>query len=325
MRTILLAIGTLLILWFGSRIFIPVDLPSEGIELTIEGGTGVREIARLLNERGVIKGTTPFILYAVVTGNAQRLQAGEYTFEGSLAPYEVVDLVSSGFSLSSQATVTIPEGFTVRQIEARLKEAELSHVSRLSEERPQEYVGSYEFLRTAGTAAILEGFLFPDTYTLDKESTNSVVLSRMLQNFDEKTMELRREAESRSENFYDVLILASILEREVPERDMPRAAGVLAKRLSAGMALQADATLVYGLGRPIRTADTRTFDSPFNTYLHRGLPPTPISNPGLSAMRAALDPEENEYWFYLSRPDTGETVFSRTFEEHSRARAQHLQ
>ncbi len=307
-------------------VFGPMFFSEETVEdkvVRIEEGMGALEIAELLATSGVIRQQAPFLLYIVLTGNTNRLQAGEYSFDGSYAPYEVADLLSEGFSLSRETSVTFPEGYTLKDMEEALVDAEL-RTTDLSLEQPATWGDFFAFVRTIPQGNTLEGFLFPDTYRFEKGATADVVVRKMLANFDSKTRTLRAQAEEEGRDWYEVVILASILEREVPPEDMRRAAGVFTKRLEIGMALQADATLIYGLGRPLRRSDIDTFNSPYNTYKFRGLPPSPISNPGLDALEAAMSPEDNEFWYYLSRPDTGETIFSRTFQEHDQARAEYL-
>ena len=166
----------------------------------------------------------------------------------------------------------------------------------------------------------LEGYLFPDTYRFEKSSSAADIIFRM-----------KKEHQDR-----DTVIIASMLEKEVQtEADMKIVAGIIAKRLKAGMALQLDATVAYGACLPIflrgeycdvsevNIVDNLKRDSAYNTYTRAGLPPGPISNPGLVALRAASNPQESPYWYYLSARD-GTTIFSRTLEEHNRARARYL-
>lgn len=319
---VLIALAAIALLVFVVPLFASsVELDDKTV--LVEEGMGALEIAEFLEQTGVIRSQLPFLFYITITGNTDSLQAGEYRFNGRYAPYQVADIVTSGFSLSSEREITIPEGFTLKEIEETLAEHGVAGAADLPKERPSGWVDTFVFLQDV-PADTLEGFLFPDTYRFDEEATAGVVARKMLVNFEGKTAGIRMAAEEEGKGFYEVLILASILEKEVPPEDMRRAAGVLTKRLEAGMALQTDATLVYGLGRPIKRSDIDTFNSSYNTYKFTGLPPTPISNPGIEALQAALDPEDNEFWYYLNRPDTGETIFSRTFTEHDRARAEHL-
>jgi len=314
--------GLFLVGIFGPMFFSQVEVEDKIIR--IEPGMGALEIAELLDTAGLIRQQLPFLMYVVLTGNVRRLQAGEYSFDGEYAPYVVADLLSEGFSLSRERTITIPEGFTLSDVEERLGGSGLTHIINLHDESPVVWSDFFSFLRNVPSNQTLEGFLFPDTYTFERETTQDVVARKMLLNFEERTQELRDQIEQDGKDLYDIVILASILEKEVPPEDMRRAAGVLAKRMEAGMGLQVDATLSYALGRPATRADINSSTSPYNTYKYRGLPPGPIANPGLIALEAATYPEENEFWYYLTRPDTGETVFSRTFNEHDQARAEFL-
>ena len=165
----------------------------------------------------------------------------------------------------------------------------------------------------------LEGFLFPDTYRFSKDASIKEIVERMLKRFETKNPDLIK-----NKDFYKVLTLASILEEEVLPKDMPTAAGVLWNRLELDMPLQVDATLVYKLGRPIERTDISSLNSPYNTYRYNGLPPTPISNPGLVSINAALNPQKSNYLYYLSKPLDKTTIFSETLEEHNLAKAKYL-
>lgn len=320
---IAIAVGLLLLAGlFGPMFFSSVQVEAKTVR--IEQGMGAVEIAELLKTAGIIKQQAPFLLYVFLTGNNSKLQAGEYEFDGDYAPYEIADLLSEGFSLSRERAVTVPEGYTISDIKGVLKSWEVNGGETLDQETAAAWSDFYAFLRTVPAGHTLEGFLYPDTYRFERETTTDVIARKMLSNFDAKTAELREQLGADERDFYEVVILASILEKEVPPEDMKRAAGVLQKRLDANMGLQVDASLAYVLGRPATRADIDSSTSPYNTYRYRGLPPGPIANPGLSALKAAADPEDNEFWYYLTRPDTGETIFSRTFAEHDSARAQYL-
>lgn len=218
---------------------------------------------------------------------------------------------SSPPSIAEEVSVVIPEGKSVSEIEAILKEAEVLREG--------------DSLFDNHTS--LEGYLFPDTYRFFKHSTVPVIVSRFFENFKSKAEPILRQD---TKNFQANLILASIIEREVPEfSDRKIVAGILKKRLAVGMPLQVDATLCYlklhavtdvDLGYsecyPITKRD-KEIDSQYNTYLYAGLPPGPISNPGESALLAVLESEPSAYWYYLSDPDTKKTIFSRTLDEHA--------
>ena len=231
--------------------------------------------------------------------------------------------------ISNEVTITIPEGFTLKQIEDRLIEAKLTRPNELlnfgfSKDEPPILSGKPKMMS-------LEGYLFPDTYRFfsaqggyasgGKDALSDIV-AKMVNNLNNKlTPDLQMAIKSSGRSFYEILTMASLIEKEVPkDSDRPIVAGILWKRLKTGMPLQVDATLVYITGRnEIYEADKK-IKSQYNTYLYRGLPEGPISNPGLSAIKAAISPVASPYWFYLSAKD-GTTIFSKTLEEHARNRA----
>ena len=200
-----------------------------------------------------------------------------------------------------KSTVTIPEGWNVREINQFLLSAGVLVDEELSLD--------------------LEGHLFPDTYEFFLDSTADVVREKFLNNFRMQIQTLGLSTEDK--NLGEILTLASLVQKEIKDPyEMRIAAGILKKRLEAGIPLQIDATLCYlkeieGNGcLPITQAD-KTVDSPYNTYLYRGLPPGPISNPGLDAIRATLNPANSPYLYYVSDPKTGRTVFGKTLDEHN--------
>ena len=197
--------------------------------------------------------------------------------------------------------VTIPEGWNVREINQFLQREGVLVGEELSQE--------------------LEGYLFPDTYEFFLDSTAEVVKKKFLNNFNTQLKTLGISIED--ENIKEVLTLASLIQKEIQDPyEMRIVAGILKKRLEVGIPLQIDTTLCYIKeieGKeclPITQAD-KTMDSPYNTYLHQGFPPAPISNPGLDSIRAALNPANSPYLYYVSDPLTGRTVFGKTLDEHN--------
>jgi UPF0755 protein len=176
-------------------------------------------------------------------------------------------------------------------------------------------------------SSYLEGYLFPDTYEIDKNLNLEDIIFRMLYNFEDKVdFSLREEIKAQDKNLFEIMIMASLLEKEVSDsEDKKIVSGILWKRLEEGMALQVDATIIYLTGKKttrVSLSDTK-IDSPYNTYKYRGLPPAPITNPGLDSILAAIYPEDSSFWFYLSTPQ-GETIFSETLEEHNIAKNKYL-
>lgn len=213
-------------------------------------------------------------------------------------------------AISNEITVTIPEGYNVRQIGEALERAGL-----FSKE---------DFVSEAQKH---EGYLFPDTYRFYKTSNSEQVIGKMRDNFAKKIApEILSEAKRARRTLEQIIITASILEKEVKStEDRKLAAGILWKRLGLGMGLNVDAALTYVLGKPsgeLTEADLK-YDSPYNTYRYRGLPPGPISNPGLDAILAALYPTASEYFYYLTDKN-GATRYARTLEEHRLNRFKYL-
>ncbi|MCX6786073.1 MAG: endolytic transglycosylase MltG [Candidatus Komeilibacteria bacterium] len=182
-----------------------------------------------------------------------------------------------------------------------------------------QFTSTYDFLADKPVTADLEGYLFPDTYRVFKSATTLEIVKKMLDNFNNKlTPALRAEIKNRQQSIFETITLASIIEKEVrnPE-DMKMVADIFYKRLSAGIALQSDATINYitgkGLVQPI--AKDLAIDSPYNTYKYKGLTPTPIANPGINAITAAVYPKSNPYYYFLTAPD-GQVIYSKTYAEH---------
>jgi UPF0755 protein len=186
----------------------------------------------------------------------------------------------------------------------------------------------YSFFADKPSTADLRGYLFPDTYRFFKDSSVSTVLQKFFDNFDARVSDtLRQAAKNSGHTLFEELIMASILEKELKsDTDRAKGADVFWKRIEIGMALQSNATILYAAGLTednLSIADTK-FDSPYNTYLHKGLPPGPINNPSIKSLRAAIYPEKNPYYYFLSAPDTGTTYFAKTLDEHNEYKAKYL-
>lgn len=288
--------GVILVFGLGTR---PIK---EAATLTIKEGSGLRDIARLLKEKELISSEFFFKFYAVLKGRAAELKPGNYIFNGSASISELVETLVNG--VHRDVEVTIPEGSSVKDIDVILSKKGL--------------INSGELIDYSRRNAKIEGFLFPDTYRFAAESKLQVMVEKMVENFNKKAAPVFAE---KSPNYYDKLILASLLEKEAAGmEDREIIAGILLKRLKADWPLQVDATICYlkpGPCYPLGTLDFK-IDSPYNTYVYRNLPPSPIANPGLDAISAALNPQESQYWYYLSDPKTGKTIFSETLEEQTR-------
>jgi UPF0755 protein len=268
-----------------------------------------------------------------------------YNLDQALSAREIAKIIFNG--PAGEITVTIPEGWTLSTIDRKLKndgvllgEESLVNV-KAADFQNKNFENYFSFLADVPSQMNLEGFLFPDTYRFKLDSKAIDVAQRFLSNFNKKfTSDLISQAEIKKLNYYDVVKMASLIEAEIPQAsDRVKVSGILWKRLSSGMALQVDATIIYIKCEINRLLESKIFSaelcrviskndlkisSPYNTYLHTGLPYGPIGNPGLSAIKSALYPEKSSYWFYLSDPKTGKTIFSKTLQEHNAAQAKYL-
>jgi UPF0755 protein len=278
--------------------------------LVIEPGDSVSEIARALEDGGVIKSALPFKLYVKWSGHSGDLQAGSFDLKTGMSYAAIVDAITSGGA--EEVQVTIPEGYTLKQIGETVRAA----IPSISEEEWDAAVGagsplaSDPFIVAAGKpdSVDLEGYLFPDTYRFFSDASSEDVVKKMIGTMQEKAPGIT----------HDQLTLASIVEREVQDpEDMKEVADIFLKRLDAGMALQADSTLSYITGQESAemTTEDLQYDTPYNTYKYPGLPPGPISNPGMNAIDAVLHPTANDWYYFLTTPE-GDVVYARTFEEH---------
>lgn len=306
--------------WFWRYAVTPA--PGEGdVVVHIPRGAGVREIASLLEGQGLVPGDFRFLLLARLTGSAGKLQAGEFRIPYGLTPLEILQLLEEGTQVMHR--ITIPEGKTVRQVADILAArgwVEREHFLALSRDR--------KFIASLGLdAASLEGYLFPDTYTLVRGIDDApTILRRMVVRFQEVWQDILAspvpvDPQSRTLSRHEVVTLASIVEKETAEpTERPLIARVFLNRLQRNMRLQADPTVTYGLDNvrgPITRADLRR-KTPYNTYVIPGLPPGPICNPGRAALEAVLHPADGDVLYFVSRND-GTHQFSRTLKEHNRA------
>lgn len=289
----------------------------DGIVLVnIPRGTPFAQVVNLLDEKGLIRSRLLFRVMAYVYSAPQQIKAGEYEFSKAMSAGDLLQKLVRGEVKAYN--IVVPEGFTVRQIAARLA------ASGLADEK--------EFLRLARDrdtlaalkipAASAEGFLFPDTYKLDRTMDARTILKAMADRFLVKvTGGMIDQARAQGLGIKEWVTLASIIEKETGRKDeMPLVSAVFRNRLRNRMPLQSDPTVIYGIenfdGNLTRTHLER--QNPYNTYLNRGLPPGPICNPGTDALAAALNPAPVDYLYFVSRND-GSHQFSATLAEHSRA------
>jgi len=303
----------------------PAGTDSTPVAFVVEPGETAAQIAARLEQLGLISDAHLFRLLVRYKGVGDKLEAGEYELRATMTMEEIIACLQRG--RPGEIEVTIPEGWRMEQIAEMLaKRTDIDGEEFLSLARGGEF--DFDFLRDRPQGATLEGFLFPDTYRLPAEAGASDLIERMLQNFDRRfTPRMRKRAEEQGMTIYQVVTLASIVEREavIPD-ERPLIASVYLNRLATTERepwgyLQADPTVQYILGRPgqwwkpLTPEEYRSVDSPYNTYLHPGLPPGPICNPGLASIQAILWPAQTDYLYFQAKGD-GSHIFSKTFQEH---------
>jgi UPF0755 protein len=338
-KKLLLAIVAIILfdfIWLWYIYTSPVDYNSnQEVEFSITKGESTQEIANKLHEHGLIRSPVLFRVYTYVGGVSGSLQAGDYLLSTSMRMPEIALRFAGGDFMQRQFRLL--EGWSLKNIALELEEQELFlqddffHTAGIpgvdyredgSAPKPKDFSEEFPFLKGKPDYVSLEGYLFPDTYSVAKGDTPEDVIRRALRNFEEQlTPEIVKEIEAQKKTLFEVLTMASIIEKEVRSlKDKKLVSGILWKRLAEGMRLQVDATVVYVReGNYYKVTIDETFtESPYNTYRNDGLPPGPISNPGLESIEAALYPTDSPYWFYSS-PSINRTIFSRTFEEHKAA------
>ncbi len=305
--------------------------------IKIKEGFDLNESASILKKEKIIKSEFIFKLIVNLLNGDKKIKAGTYSFDKPYPALNIAKKLIRGDYGIAFVKVLIKEGQTIKEIgiifeQAGLFKSEefLAYAKCCDESFKQilkEYLPVFLNNQKDKPASNLEGFLFPDTYFFPKNIEPKESIEIMLKNFTNKiNEETIAEAKKSGKNFYDVLTIASILEKEAQTtEDKKMVADIIQKRLSAKMPLQLDASLEYVLHKNTfeLTKKDLTLDSPYNTYKYKGLPETPISNPGIKSIRAALNPTANDYWYYLS-DKAGFIHYSKNYEEHKNKKAEYL-
>ncbi len=327
LTTIILAVSFLL----GAEFFYFKGNNTKSTEIEVKKGESLKEIARNLSEERVINNPFLFSLYVKLLRKDKDLKSGFYVFLSRMTISQVAEKIISGET--EKERITFPEGWASEKMAEKLEKEKIcksSEFEKVVRDNPEEILSDYPQLTSLlqnEKIDSLEGFLFPDTYYLEKRENADDVVKKMVSNFSRKISgNILKDIKTQKRSFYDILKIASLLEKEVRSYDDKRVvSGILWKRLDNGIALQVDATISYITGKKTTKfyAEDLQTDSPYNTYRYKGLPPTPICNPGIDSIKAALYPRSSEYWYYLSTPE-GKTIFSRTFQEHKKAKFKYL-
>ncbi|MFC1757055.1 endolytic transglycosylase MltG [Patescibacteria group bacterium] len=284
----------------------PKDFPLNKV-ITVEKGTAFKKVAQDFEEQKLIRSSFWFDVVGWFLMNREDVKAGEYFFEKRKNIWSLNRAMTSDIYQDNLISITIPEGYDLRNIAFFFENKGMWQAEEL-----------WEITGLPVSEESMEGYLFPDTYYVPANISPDSLVKIMRENFEKK---VPQEMKGR-----DIVTMASLLEKEAAnQKDRKLISGILWKRIEAGMALQVDAVFPYFLGKNSLqlTFDDLKVDSPYNTYLYKGLPPGPIANPGLWAIKAAFEPTESNYWFYLSDKE-GTIHYSSTYKEHLAKRQKYL-
>ena len=321
LRCILILLAVLMVLagLFVYSVTKPVaSTGSDTVYLKISHGMNANQIAVLLEEKGLIHNQTAFRIWSKLTQLDSKLEAGEYLIRTDMSMFEVASSLSGGGAVLANR-ITIPEGYTVCQIADLLEK----HGKNGDEfKRLAENYEPYDYMKPTSESArkySAEGFIYPDTYEFSPEHTEAQILAMLVRQFDAKlTPEIRAQIDESGLSIGQVIILASIVEREARyDEERPVIARVFLNRMKHDMPLQSCATVQYLLDkvRPILTVEDTQISSPYNTYLHLGLPPGPIGCIGDKSLQAVLNPDDNDYLYFVADKE-GHHHFGKTYTDH---------
>ena len=314
--------------WIMTDEVLGLTKPDGEVRLEVKESDTIADITNMLKDKGLIQYPWLFQIYANLSHADEKIVPGAYTVATNLDYMAIVGTMKKDSQYRTEVQVVFPEGFTLKQIFARLAEKKVcSEEDLLETSRTHDF--SYEYLKDLPKVENrLEGYLFPDTYKFYVDDDPVTVLGKMLANFDTKfTSNMRDWAEERNMTIHEVVTIASMIEREAANaEEAPIVSSVIHNRLNNPRDfpfLEIDATIFYALPEhksKLTDAD-KLIDSPYNTYLYEGLPPGPIASPGKSSLEAALDPDETDYYYYALNKD-GVHQFSKNWDEHSKVVAE---
>ena len=304
-----------LIIGFGLFFIRPAENSGEYRIIMVQEGMSLRETADRLEENEIITNKTLFMLWARLMGYSRKIKAGEYRLSSSMAPIRIMEVLTRGIIITHP--VTIPEGFSIKQIASLLEEKKLADAQEFLSVVYDEVI----IKRYGISSPSLEGYLYPDTYQFGKGLSANSIVDAMIKRFKAVIEPLKARIDESGMSMEEVLTLASIVEKETGNADeRPLIASVFLNRLKKGMRLESDPTVIYGINNFSGNIKKKHLSEHtiYNTYVFKGLPAGPIANPGLESIRAVLFPAETDFLYFVSKND-GTHHFSKTLREHNRA------
>ncbi len=324
-KWIIISVGIFVVCIFfiHTRVKNTTSFNENDFQFTVEKGDDIVTIGQKLADDDLIANRFYFYYYAWKNKLRGQFNEGDYIIVPHSKIADIVyKLTTNGQALiekEQEIKILFPEGWSIMKMKDRLNANGLpgDEFSKIALDPPGEYYQKYNFLKQS---ASLEGYLFPDTYSFLPSATAEDIIFIMLENFDKRVGDERKSLiATQDRTLHDVIIFASVIEGEVPlNGDRGVVAGIFDNRLQINMALQSDATIDYIKGYPEikHSQEDIEIESPYNTYKNPGLPIGPINNPSLASIDAAIAPTKTDYMYFLNNPQTGETIFSKTFEEH---------
>lgn len=316
--------SVIVVILIGVFIFIQVGPYNKSnkndIKIEIPKGASVNTISDILYENKLIKNKVIFKAVAKLSNKTPNFKAGKYLLNQTYSNNDIVNLLASGKTYQDGIKITIPEGSTSKEIVDLLIKNKLGNKDAYEEliNNPKEFYKQFSFLDEKDIIS-LEGFLYPETYYFDKDSSEKEILGKMLSAFDnEYNDNLKKKQKEMKMTLEEVINLASIVEKEaVLDEDRPIIASVFYNRLKIDMPLQSDATIqyIFEKRKQIVTYKDLEIDSPYNSYKNKGLPPTPISNPGIKSIEAVLNPADTDYLYFVAKMDGGNN-YSTNYKDH---------
>lgn len=308
--------------WVNYQVDTPVGAATQVVNFKVATGEGVDAIADDLVNKGLIRDASVFRYYLRYTGQGANIQAGDYSLNRGMTLRQIAEALQHGHA--EQVSVTLPEGYPYKLMAQQVEQAGFAKgADYLAAAKDPAWAPQYDFLAGRPAGADLEGYLFPSTYSLDKGATARDLVKAQLDEFGKQfPASLRAQAAQPNgvrpaESVFNIVILASMVEREVNQpTDRPKVCGLYYNRLKIGMPLQVDATILYAEGvwkKSVLFEDLK-LNSPYNTYTNPGLPPGPIANPGADAIKACVNPDNNNYLYYFS-DSKGVTHFESDFDQ----------
>jgi UPF0755 protein len=303
--------------WYRDQVS-PSGGPGEAVEVVIPSNTSTANIGTILQTKGIVGNAKLFRFYAQFKGKGG-FEAGKYSLRKNSSFDETLRVLTLGAQVPETSKLTIPEGFRIEQIGQRIQE-------KIPNRTAQAFVdvvasGKIRSVYQPSDTTSLEGFLFPDTYTVGLDDDEATMATRMVETFDSVADEVKISDSMGKVGIkpYEALIVASLIEEEAKlDSDRPKIARVIYNRLKTDLALQIDATIIYGMGGGITRVLNEDLkkDGPFNSYTRKGLPPTPITNPGKASLEAALNPEPGNWLYYVVTTPEGAHSFATTYKQH---------